>query len=168
MAIYYRSGGTNNSDTGRIVQVVTNEKSNVFSQSVTQGSETQTILGTNITMHDSGNKVLVMAQVSAALNTTHGRAASLYRGTSQLIVGDTDGGRSKRQAGSSSSNSSSHSVIYLMNLDTPGSGTHTYGFRLSHQENNTLTCYLNRTDADTNGSHIARVTSSIVLMEIAA
>ena len=168
MAIYYRSGNTNNSDTGRIIQVVTGEKTNVFSESVSQGSETQTILGTNITMHDSGNKVLVLAQVAASLNTTHGRTASLYRGTSQLIVGDTDGVRSKRQAGSSSSNSSSHSTIFLMNLDSPGAGTHTYGFRLSHQENNTLTCYLNRTDYDNNTSAAARITSSIVLMEIAA
>ena len=168
MAIYYRSGSTNNSDTGRIIQVVTGEKTNVFSESVSQGSETQTILGTNITMHDSGNKVLVLAQVAASLNTTHGRTASLYRGTSQLIVGDTDGVRSKRQAGSSSSNSSSHSTIFLMNLDSPGAGTHTYGFRLSHQENNTLTCYLNRTDYDNNTSAAARITSSIVLMEIAA
>ena len=168
MAIYYRSGSTNNSDTGRIIQVVTGEKTNVFSESVSQGSETQTILGTNITMHDSGNKVLVLAQVAASLNTTHGRTASLYRGTSQLIVGDTDGVSSKRQAGSSSSNSSSHSTIFLMNLDSPGAGTHTYGFRLSHQENNTLTCYLNRTDYDNNTSAAARITSSIVLMEIAA
>lgn len=166
MAIQYGDGST--SDTGRIIQVVTGEKSNVFSESVTQGSETATILGTDITMTDSGNKVLVLAQVAASLNTTHGRTASLYRGSSQLIVGDTDGNRSKRQGGSSSSNSSSHSTIFLMNLDSPGAGTHTYGFRLSHQENGTLTCYLNRTDYDNNTSAVARITSSIVLMEIAA
>ena len=168
MAIYYNSGGNNNSDVGRIIQVITNEKTDVFSESITQGSETATILGTDITMTNSSNKVLVMAQISASLNTTHGRSASLYRGTSQLLIGDTDGVRSKRQAGSSSSNSSSHSMIYLQKLDTPGSGTQTYGFRLSHQENNTLTCYLNRTDYDGNSSHAARTTSSIVLMEVAA
>ena len=91
-----------------------------------------------------------------------------YRGTSQLQIGDADGSRSRRQAGSSSTNTSSHSGIFLMNLDTPGAGTHTYGFRLSHNENGTITCYLNRTDYDGDSSHTGRVTSSIVLMEIAA
>ena len=168
MAIYYNSGGNNNSDVGRIIQVITSEKKNTFSESVGQGSESQTILGTDITMTNSSNKVLVFAQISIGLNTTHGRTATLYRGTSSLLIGDADGSRSRRGAGSSSSNSSSHSVIYLQKLDTPGSGTHTYGFKLSHCENNTLTCYLNRTDYDGDSSHAARCASSITLMEVAA
>ena len=42
----------------------------------------------------------------------------------------------------------------------------TYGFALSHQENGTLTVYLNRTESDPDSSHIGRFASTCTVMEI--
>ena len=168
MAIYYRSGNTNNSDTGRIIQVLETVKTDTFTESVGQGNHSAALCSTSITLHDSSNKVLCMAQVSASLNTSHGRQATLFRGSTPLLIGDASDSRSRRGAGSPAGNTSSHSVIYLQFVDTPGSvGAHSYNFKVSHNENSTLTVKINHTDYDQNTSAVGRTASSLILMEIA-
>ena len=167
--IFGDTSGGGDSAEGRIIQVVETTKKDIFTQSVGQGNNSNALCATSITLHHANNKVLCMAQVSASLNTSHGRQATLFRGGSPLLIGDASGSRSRRGAGSPAGNTSSHSVIYLQFLDTPGSvGAHSYDFRLSHNENSTLTVRLNHTDYDQNTSAVGRTASSLILMEIAA
>ena len=170
MAIYFgdTSGGGDSAE-GRIIQVLETTKTDIFTESVGQGNNSAALCSTSITLHHANNKVLCMAQVSASLNTGHGRQATLYRGSTSLLKGDSSGSRVRRGAGSPAGNTSSHSVIYLQFLDTPGSvGAHSYNFRLSHNENSTLTVRLNHTDYDNDTSAVGRTASSLILMEIAA
>ena len=108
-----------------------------------------------------------MVTAEMAMNTSHGRSFSLKRGSTSICIGNADGSRSRRTSGSSSSNSSSPSPITMTFLDDPQTTSSlTYGFVISHQENGTLTAYLNRCEADVNSNHLGRFASTCTVMEI--
>ena len=160
-------GGLPSGANGGVIQVVQTVRTSIFSETVTQGNESSILLGTNITPSSSSSKVLVQACIQMGLNTTHGRAATLKRGSTSIFIGDASDSRRRVSGGGSSTNSSSMTGIHFSFLDSPATTSAvTYGFTLSHCENGTLTVYLNRTDNDGNGPHIPRTASSLTLFEV--
>ena len=119
-----------------------------------------------ITMSDASNKVLVMANISVSGSGNSEAALSLYRGSTQIYLGDSGTGpRASVPAGmlwsSGSWQGNTSSIIFL---DTPGTGTHTYTVRFGG--NGSQTIFINRTGRD--GTSDPLCASSITLMEVAA
>ena len=160
-------GGLPSGASGGIIQIKQTVRTSVFSESVGQGNESAVVLPVTITPQSASNKVLIYVTAMMALNTTHGRVFTIKRGSTSICIGDADGSRSRRTGGGYSTNSSAPSPITMMFLDSPGTtSTLTYGITLSHNENGTLTTYLNRTDSDTNGNHVSRHASTLTVMEV--
>jgi len=152
-----------------ILQVKSTVRTSVFSQSLAQAAESSVLCPVTITPQSSSNKILVMVTATMALNTTHGRSFRLKRGSTSICIGDADGSRSRRTSGGSATNNSSPSTCVITFLDSPNTTSSlTYGFALTHQENGTLTAYLNRTDADVDSSHMGRFASTCTVMELAS
>ena len=117
-----------------------------------------------ITMSDASNKVLVMANISVSGNANSEAALSLYRGATQIYLGDAGiGPRASVPVGmlwtSGNWQGSAASIVFL---DTPGSGTHTYTVRFGG--NGSPPIYINRTGR--NGASDPLTVSSITLMEL--
>ena len=152
---------------GGIIQMKQTVRTSVFSESVGEGNESSVVLPVTITPQSAKNKILVYVTAMMALNTTHGRVFTIKRGSTSLCIGDAASNRSRRTGGGSSSNSSAPSPITMMFLDSPNStSTLTYGITLSHNENNTLTTYLNRTDYDDDRVSVSRHASTLTVMEV--
>tara|TARA_R100001460_G_scaffold105499_1_gene152171 strand:+ start:43 stop:570 length:528 start_codon:yes stop_codon:yes gene_type:complete len=150
-----------------ILQVKQALRTSVYSESVGQGNISANLVQVSITPSSSSNKILVMVTGEMACNTSHGRSFVLRRNNTSICVGDASSSRVRRSSGSTASNSSSPSPITMTFLDDPQTTSAlTYSFALSHQENGTLTVYLNRTEADNNSSHIGRFASTTTVMEI--
>ena len=118
-----------------------------------------------ITMSDASNQVLVMANISVSGSGNSEVGLSLYRGTTQIYLGDSGTGpQASVSAGmlwsSGSWQGNATSIIFL---DTPGTGTHTYTVRFGG--NGSSTIYINRTGRD--GTSDPLGASSITLMEVA-
>ena len=154
---------------GKILQVVQAVKTDVFSEQVGQGAESSQPFTASITPSSASNKVLIRVVANGAVSTTHGWAATLKRGSSDLFVGDADGSRHRVSTGSSGQNTSSLRPLVIEYLDSPNTtSSTTYGFTLSGGNNGTLYLYLNRVDVTTDANYIFRSASSITLMEVAA
>jgi len=150
-----------------ILQVKQTLRTNTFSESVAEAGESSRILDVSITPSSSSNKILVIVTAHMALNTTHGRCFSIKRGSTSICIGDAASNRNRRTGSGSASNSSSSSPVTMMFLDDPQTTSAlTYGITLSHNENGTLTTFLNRTDNDNDQTNISRFASTCTVMEI--
>ena len=121
-------------------------------------------LSQNITMSAATNRVLVMAQVSIGGEGDSEAALSLYRGTTQIYLGDAGTGvRASAPVGMAWSTrtwqGNSASIVFV---DTPGTGTHTYSVRFGG--NGGTRIWVNRTGR--NGASDPLTASSITLMEL--
>ena len=123
-------------------------------------------LSQNITMSAATNRVLVMAQVSISGESNSEAALSLYRGTTQIYLGNSGTGvRASVPVGMGWSSAgwqgNSASIVFV---DTPGTGTHSYTVRFGG--NGSSRIWVNRTGR--NGTSDPLNASSITLMEVAA
>ena len=121
-------------------------------------------LSQDITMSDANNRVLVMAHISISGSGNSEAALSLYRGTTQIYLGDAGTGpRASTPVGmlwsSGSWQGNSASIVFV---DTPGTGTHTYTVRFGGNGGQTI--FVNRTGR--NGTSDPLSASSITLMEL--
>ena len=154
-------------DAPAILQVLQDVKTNIFSTSnnITNAVEI-TGLSQAVTMSASTNKVLVMAQIFVSGDSNSEVGLSLYRGSTQIYLGDTGSAvECSVPAGMLwSSGSWQGNSACITFLDTPGTGTHTYTVRIGG--NGSSTIYVNRTGR--NGTSDPLGASSITLMEVAA
>lgn len=121
-------------------------------------------LSQDITMSAATNRVLVIAQISIGGDINSEAALSLYRGTTQLYLGDAGTGpRASAPVGmlwtSGAWQGNSASIVFV---DTPGAGTHSYTVRFGG--NGTARIWINRTGR--NGTSDPLSASSITLMEL--
>ena len=121
-------------------------------------------LSQNITMSAATNRVLVMAQISIGGEGDSEAALSLYRGTTQIYLGDAGTGvRASAPVGMAWSTrtwqGNSASIVFV---DTPGTGTHSYTVRFGG--NGGTRIWVNRTGR--NGASDPLTASSITLMEL--
>ena len=168
MAIYYGSGsGGGDTITGRIVQVVSTAYDGSFYTN--SGSYTAiTNLTTNFTMHDSGNKVLVMINMgSAGIGGSNNFAyLRLYRNTSHPHIGGVEGQRER--CSFSFRNGSDHHCgsEQFIALDSPGTtATVTYYVKVAVEGNYFR---INQNGHGGNQTNYPQSHSSLTLMEIAS
>jgi hypothetical protein len=150
---------------GKILQVLQDTKTDTDSTTNSiANSVTISGLSQAITMSDASNKVLVMANISVGGRANSEAALSLYRGTTQIYLGDAGTGpRASVPVGMLWTNHTwQGNAASIMFLDTPGSGTHTYTVRFGG--NGSIFIYINRTGRD--GTSDPRTASSITLMEL--
>ena len=89
MPVEYGDGS--NSATGRIIQVVTGNRTSVFS--TTSSSFTDIGLSASITPKESASKILIFLTIYSSCNDIHSQR--LLRGSTAIEVGDSSGSRSR-------------------------------------------------------------------------
>ena len=166
MGVEYGDG--TDSNLGRIIQVVSENKVGTASVSLGGGADGIIWSGPSITMSDSNNKVLVIAHVTLGLNSEQRADAKLVRGSTDLAIGSSSGSRYRSTAATNSYVCYYASTCGIVYLDAPGSGTHQYKISV-HQGagGGGRTVYLNRTGCDTDNSEYSRYSSTITAMEVA-
>jgi hypothetical protein len=183
--VYYDDGssqqwvefGAPPSGIGKILQVVSTTKTDIFSASVAQGASTAiTGLSASITPSSASSTILVIGQINAAVYATNAEApvAVLTRGGTPISIGDAAGVRSRgtSQSGitlASTDLKESTNSVGIVFVDSPATtSATTYAVELGHTNFGTATVYVN-TGGNTalDRSDVWRTTSTITVMEIA-
>ena len=164
---------SNLSNRGKILQVVQTTKTDTASSSVASGGTwVPTTPKCSITPSNASNKILVQANITAALGqNTHGMYLTVLKAGSTMFVGDQEGSNMERTTvGTLSYNDYNFGTLFFNYLDTAGSAGSAieYSIRLSHDSGSSTTIYLNRTEASDDVDDRKRGASSIILMEVAA
>ena len=153
---------------GAILQVVQTVKTDTFSSSASSFTNITGLTAT-ITPASASNKILVMASVAVALNSSYFLQIRLARGGSAILQGDAAGSRIRTQG-----------MVYVYNqlnnsqltwpgyvVDSPASTSSlTYSVQMCQIDGSTH--YVNRLPRDDDANYEPRSASSIILMEIAA
>jgi hypothetical protein len=160
---------------GKILQVVQETKTDVFSESVAAGGVSGDTISASITPQNATSKVLVLATAAIANSGTSGNVSSfvyLFRnGSASDFRGDAAGSRSRAISGQLTNLTTARLPVNVSfnYVDAPNSVVSTtYSIRLGHQSGSTQTVYLNRSDADTDSNTAMRGASSIILMEVSS
>ena len=141
------------------IKTDTDSTTNNITNSVTIAGLSQAI-----TMSAATNRVLVMAHISISGDSNSEAALSLYRGTTQIYLGDAGTGvRASTPVGmlwtSGAWQGNPASIVFV---DTPGAGTHSYTVRFGG--NGSSRIWINRTGR--NGTSDPLSASSITVMEL--
>ena len=149
---------------GKVLQVVSVAKTDTFT--ISSGSLADiTNLSLNITPSSSSNKVLVYAFLVVGGSSAHANFV-IDRGGTDIGIGDASGSRSRYTiASNQDSNGNQPIQESLMFLDSPNTTSETT-YKIQGN-NNGATCYLNRTNTDSDNSGYGRFISTFTLMEIA-
>lgn len=152
---------------GKILQVVSTTKTDVFTSTTEVAWTDITGLSVTITPSSSSNKVLVRAVTNATMSLTTGQIR-LVRGSTAIGVGDAAG--SRVQAGASIRDPD----VYMIRnssiefLDSPATiSATTYKVQFFIQTGGD-TLYVNRSSNDTDADYSGRVASTITVMEVAS
>ena len=149
---------------GKVLQVVSVTKSDTFTISSSSLADI-TDLSLSITPASSSNKVLVYGALVVGGSSAHANFV-IDRGGTDVGIGDAAGSRSRYTiASNQDSNGNQPIQESLMYLDSP-STTSATTYKIQGN-NNGNTCYLNRTNADSDSSGYGRFISTFTLMEIA-
>ena len=158
-----------------IKQVVSTTKTDVYSESFGSIGEGSNITGfsVSITPSSTSNKVLLTGFMSVGTSgaSEHCLGYRIYRGSTLISVGDTDGNRG-RVTGScnfADSGNRAPAITAINHLDSPSTTSSvTYSVRFYHQYATATTLYLNIGGNGENNSGRTRATSTITAMEVAA
>ena len=150
---------------GKILQVVSMEKSDTFT---TTSGNWADITGFNLAITPSAttSKILVVVQAGISnVGSAYTTQVRLLRGATAINVGDAASSRT-RSSGYWHADNYIIEHVTLNFLDEPSTtSATTYKMQMMVQGS---TGTLNRTGADPDGSYIARTSSTITLMEIGA
>ena len=152
-----------------IIQVVQTHKTDTaVYYNVDANSYTPVFIDRSITMSDSSNKVLVIANVAIGLDSNHQPLPVLTRGGSPIRIGDSSfGGSRQRVSATGPIVDNNVPFTYTMTfLDSPGSGTHTYGVFSRHNDNGNRHVYINRGDTNNNEYYYPNVSSTLICCEV--
>jgi len=157
---------------GKILQVVSTTKTDTFTASVAQGANTAiTGLSVSITPSSATSKVLVQASVSVGKPDGGGVSSFLYlfRGVTQIGLGDTASNRTPISSGVFVDASESLGSVPILFLDSPATtSATTYSINIGHGLGGTTTVNVNRNSSDTDFNYIPRAVSTITVMEVSA
>jgi len=167
------NGKINLPNNSMVLQAVSTQKTGALTfPNINQGGNTGVVSGftRSITMSSSSNKVLVLASFSPGMDSTHVMYATLMRGSTPICIGTQSGGGNTQQVSRaySGANDNYGYQTNIIFLDSPGSGTHTYGVRLSHADNGTRQMYFNRGNSHGNEYYVAGLSSDLTCLEISA
>jgi len=153
---------------GGIIQTVQTVKTDTESLSVSSGGISSLLSGLqpSITPSSNSSKILVLVSLTTA-TSGGGMMLSLFRGSTQIFLADSDGSRQRVSTGQTYENAHQLGNIHITFLDSPATTSAvTYGLKLSHQSGSSHTMYVNRDHNNDNNSARGRGASSITLMEV--
>ena len=164
--IHNSSGAYSITGVGKILQVVSVTKSDVYTNSSHPNAWTDiTGMSVAITPSSASNKVLVYA-ISRVSCNNHA-SCIIKRDSTEIACGDADGSRRQTSTGEQYDLGNSYRSMDspIMYLDSPSS-TSSLTYKMCFWAGQTF--YFNRTRYDHNSNSVARPTSGITLMEIGA
>lgn len=152
---------------GKVLQVVTVDKSDTYSLGTTGTWTDITGLSVAITPSSTSNKILVGINLSIGYSVASTNMFRITRDGTAISVGDSDGSRRQATVGwyPGVNSTAVHGNLSYNYLDSP-STTSSVTYKVQANIEN-ATFYLNRSGRDSNSaSQDGRRTSNIVLMEI--
>jgi len=150
---------------GKVLQVVSTEKSDTFSSS---GTSFQDITGltATITPSSTSSKILVLVNISSGADNGYKYGFRLLRSGTVINEGDSASSRKLVSIGLHSGSSISFESSSIVYLDSPNTtSSRQYDIQGSTEGSN---FYVNRTYTDTDAASHMRATSNITLIEIGA
>ena len=165
------SGNLSFAGTGKILQVVSTTKTDVFSESLAFNTLSADAMSLSITPSSASNKILISINSFIGCSSSVRTNATIYKAGSVLTgsIGDADGSKNRTSFQASNANTARGNTAGGTYLDTAGSTSAiTYSIRLSHGGNSTQTIYLNRVHSEADSGAYFRNASTITLTEVAA
>ena len=160
------AGNPDINNVGKILQIVSVHKSD--SASTTSTGFVDTGLQASITPSSTSNKILVVADAKMGMASGNIGYVGLFRGSTQICLGDTNGSAIRSYA--ACDGSSAQHDAYPANcvfLDSP-STTSSTTYKVRFRGNNGNIVRLNRAGSDRSNGTDGVYASNITLMEIAA
>ena len=160
-----------NTSTGKLLQVVSTTRTDVFSESLGVGALSADALTVNITPSNANNKIFLTAHVSMGLNNDNEVNWVFYKAGSLLTgaAGTAAGNRTSRTSTGDVRWTGTHNTTGGQYLDTAGGTSQiTYSIRLGHSANGSKYVYMNSSHTDDNYAYDCRTQSTLTAMEIAA
>ena len=165
------SGVSPGTGMGKVLQVVSTTKTDVFSSTAGIDSPVAiTNFSASITPTSTSSKILILINLAVGSSSNNHAAATVFRDSTAIAVGDADGSRPRTSiptgviASTASWKVESGSFNFL---DTPSS-TSSLSYSVKIGGNGSSTIYVNRSSRDTNSTTgDGRHASTITLMEIA-
>ena len=160
------AAGSQLTQPGMLLQVVSTTKTDVFSMSSTTFASI-TGLSATITPSSASSKILILAIIfgdhtSASSYSPH---IQLLRDSTAISIGDAAGSRIQMTTTVGTLPQGRSGTGGANFLDSPATTSAiTYGFQIRAPQG---TAYINRTTPDTDGTNFGRGVSTITLMEIA-
>jgi hypothetical protein len=170
------SGGTlTNSGTasgfGKVLQVVTAEKTDTFSHNSATWVDV-TDLSVTLTPASTSSKILLLSSISFGTNGTSGYVYFRFHSSAAsgaVFIGDTDGSRARVSwGGAENTGAAIMGNAHLSYVDSPSTASAvTYKLQTYDQGGGTIV-YVNRPYSDVNNASYTRGASSITALEIGA
>ena len=160
---------TNLPASGKILQVVSANKSDTASTTSTSFTDIAGMTVTTGALASTSSKVLVMVKMTMGGSSNAAFPKTrLLRGSTVIAVGDAAGSRNQvSDQGQLMSNDTNLTQV-ITYLDSPNStSAQTYHIEW-HQWHSSYTCYINRSGSDSDNSNEGRAMSTITAMEVGA
>jgi hypothetical protein len=173
MYVYYTDPGGANSQwigavsrSGGILQVVQTVKTDTFTTTSTSYSDI-TGFSVAITPRSTSSKILALVNISAGSSSTTAASFRLFRGATQIYLGDVAGSRSSMSGRAFPGANLEMESVVMTFLDSPSTTSSiTYKVDIATTTSGQVAS-VNRSSTDTDSATSPRTPSSITLIEVA-
>ena len=164
---------TSLSSVGKILQVVSTNKTDTFSASIGKQSFSGAAISVNITPSNSSNKIILVAKLTIGLESDNDIGFAYFKAGSVITgaTADASGSAARLHSQTFSTHSEQQHNVMGFYVDTAGGTSQiTYDCRLRHGNNSTSghTIYLNRDHANGTGDMEQNSMSTLTAIEVAA
>ena len=164
---------TSLSSVGKILQVVSTNKTDTFSASIGKQSFSGAAISVNITPSNSSNKIILVAKLTIGLASDNDIGFAYFKAGSVIdgATADASGSAARLHSQTFSTHSEQQHNVMGFYVDTAGGTSQiTYDCRLRHGNNSTSghTIYLNRDHSNGTGDMEQNSMSTLTAIEVAA
>ena len=164
---------TSLSSVGKILQVVSTNKTDTFSASIGKQSFSGAAISVNITPSNSSNKIILVAKLTIGLASDNDIGFAYFKAGSVIdgATADASGSAARLHSQTFSTHSEQQHNVMGFYVDTAGGTSQiTYDCRLRHGNNSTSghTIYLNRDHSNGTGDMEQNSMSTLTVIEVAA
>ena len=164
---------TSLSSVGKILQVVSTNKTDTFSASIGKQSFSGAAISVNITPSISSNKIILVAKLTIGLASDNDIGFAYFKAGSVIdgATADASGSAARLHSQTFSTHSEQQHNVMGFYVDTAGGTSQiTYDCRLRHGNNSTSghTIYLNRDHSNGTGDMEQNSMSTLTAIEVAA
>jgi len=160
------AGVTAGTGFGKILQVVTTEKTDTDSTTSTSFNDI-TGMSVAITPAATSSKILVFVNVHAGWSTNYSASFSLVRDSTQIYLGDASSSRTRAYYGGQTKENRQSFTAGAVYVDSP-STTSATTYKVQWLVESGATLYINRDAGDADAAYSTRSASTITVMEIGA